>query len=154
MRKEYDFSKGKRGATIPPDPRKTRITIRIDTKILNWFRERVHEAGGGNYQTMINDALKSYIESDHSKTIRYPGGAHVDLDNRYKSELSPQELVDEIKGVYNPLASLESGIVPEVIVPEKGPEAQIEEFSNIDDVQKKEIHVIRRAQAKYHKQGR
>ena len=38
MRKEYDFSKGKRGATIPPDPRKTRITIRIDTKILNWFR--------------------------------------------------------------------------------------------------------------------
>jgi hypothetical protein len=63
MRKEYDFSKGTRGATIPPDPRKTRITIRIDTKILNWFRQRVHEAGGGSYQTMINDALKNHIES-------------------------------------------------------------------------------------------
>ncbi len=92
MRKEYDFSKGKRGATIPPDPRKTRITIRIDTKILNWFRERVHEAGGGNYQTMINDALKSYIESDNSKTIRYPGGPHVDLDHRYKEEYEAEGL--------------------------------------------------------------
>lgn len=92
MRKEYDFSKGKRGATIPPDPRKTRITIRIDTKVLNWFRERVHEAGGGNYQTMINDALKSYIESENSKTIRYPGGPHVDLDNRYKKECEDEGL--------------------------------------------------------------
>jgi hypothetical protein len=63
MRKEYDFSKGTRGATIAPDPRKTRITIRIDTKILNWFRQRVHEAGGGSYQKMINDALKNHIES-------------------------------------------------------------------------------------------
>lgn len=61
MRKEYDFSKGKRGATVPPDPRKTQICIRIDTKTLNWFRQRVHEAGGGNYQTMINDALKDFI---------------------------------------------------------------------------------------------
>ena len=63
MRKEYDFSQGKRGAIVPPSPRKTRITIRIDTKILNWFRQRVHEAGGGNYQTLINDALKSHIKS-------------------------------------------------------------------------------------------
>jgi hypothetical protein len=85
MRKEYDFSKGKRGAIVPPDPRKTRITIRIDTKILNWFRQRVHEAGGGNYQTMINEALKSYIESDNSETVRYPGGPHVDLDEKLRT---------------------------------------------------------------------
>jgi len=107
MRKEYDFSKGKRGATIPPDPRKTRITIRIDTKILNWFRERVHEAGGGNYQTMINDALKSYIESyiesDNSKTIRYPtirypGGPRVELDHRYKEEFEAEGLKFEGEG--------------------------------------------------------
>jgi len=66
MRKEYDFSKAK--LVVPPiDRRKTRITIRIDTKILNWFRQRVHEAGGGNYQTMINDALKTYIECYHAK---------------------------------------------------------------------------------------
>ena len=63
MRKEYDFSQGKRGAIVPPSPRKTRITIRIDTKTLNWFRQQVHEAGGGNYQTLINDALKSHIAS-------------------------------------------------------------------------------------------
>ena len=44
------------------------------------------EAGGGNYQTMINEALKSYIESEDSKTIRYPGGPHVELDDKYQSE--------------------------------------------------------------------
>jgi uncharacterized protein (DUF4415 family) len=64
MREEYDFSKAK--LVVPPkDPKKTRITIRLDTKILNWFRQRVHEAGGGNYQTLINDALKSHIKSYH-----------------------------------------------------------------------------------------
>ena len=70
MRQEDDFSQGKRGPVIPIDPRKIRITIRIDTKILNWFRERVHEAGGGNYQTMINEALKRYIESEERKARR------------------------------------------------------------------------------------
>ncbi len=91
MREEYDFSKAE--LVIPPrDYRKTRITIRLDTKILNWFRQRVHEAGGGNYQTMINAALKSYIESENSKTIRYPGGPHVDLDNRYKKECEAEGL--------------------------------------------------------------
>jgi BrnA antitoxin of type II toxin-antitoxin system len=86
MRKEYDFSKGKRGAVIPPDPRKTRITIRLDTEILKWFWQRVDEAGGGNYQTMINEALKRYIESENAKTIRYPGGPHVELDDKYQAE--------------------------------------------------------------------
>jgi hypothetical protein len=92
MRKEFDFSKGKRGPIIPPDPRKTRITIRIDTKILNWFRERVHEAGGGNYQTMINDALKNYIKGENSRTVRYPGGPHVELDEKYQSECEAKGL--------------------------------------------------------------
>jgi hypothetical protein len=97
MRKEYDFSKGKRGATIPPDPRKIRITIRIDTKILNWFRDRVHEAGGGNYQTMINEALKRYIESENSKTIRYPGGPRVELDDQFQSECEANGLEFEVR---------------------------------------------------------
>jgi len=62
MREEYNFSKAE--LVVPlKDPKKTRITIRIDTKTLNWFRQRVHEAGGGNYQTLINDALKSHIKS-------------------------------------------------------------------------------------------
>lgn len=61
MRKEYDFSKGKRGAVAPAAPHKTRITIRIDTDILEWFRHQVNEAGGGNYQSMINEALREHI---------------------------------------------------------------------------------------------
>jgi len=61
MRKEYDFSQGKRGPVAPVHPGKTRITIRIDTDLLNWFREQVNARGGGNYQTMMNDALRAYI---------------------------------------------------------------------------------------------
>ena len=38
------------------------ITIRLDTDVLNWFRNQVHEAGGGNYQTLINEALRQYIQ--------------------------------------------------------------------------------------------
>ena len=61
MRKEYDFSQGKRGPVDPVQPGKTRITIRIDTDLLNWFREQVNARGGGNYQTMMNEALRAYI---------------------------------------------------------------------------------------------
>jgi len=57
MKKEYDFSKGKRGAIDPTPPGKTRITIRLDNDVLDWFRQQVHLAGGGNYQTLINNAL-------------------------------------------------------------------------------------------------
>lgn len=63
MRKEYDFSKGKRGAVLPTPPGKTRITIRIDDDILAWFRAQVHAAGGGNYQTLINGALRQFMSS-------------------------------------------------------------------------------------------
>ena len=61
MKKHYDFSKGVRGAIDPLPPGKTRITIRIDDEILNWFRAQVNAAGGGNYQTLMNDALREYI---------------------------------------------------------------------------------------------
>lgn len=63
MRKEYDFSQGKRGPIDPLPPGKSRITIRLDTEILDWFRAAVHERGGGNYQTLINQALQEYIQS-------------------------------------------------------------------------------------------
>ena len=61
MKKEYDFSKGKRGAVIKSSPGKTRITIRIDDDILEWFRAQVHAAGGGSYQTLMNTALREYM---------------------------------------------------------------------------------------------
>ena len=61
MRKEYDFSQGKRGPITPIPAGKTRITIRIDDDVLAWFREKVHAAGGGNYQKLINLALREHI---------------------------------------------------------------------------------------------
>ena len=45
---------------VPPG--KTRITIRLDEDILDWFRAQVNAAGGGNYQTLINDALREYVQ--------------------------------------------------------------------------------------------
>ncbi|MBI4770410.1 MAG: BrnA antitoxin family protein [Chloroflexi bacterium] len=62
MKAEYDFSRGKRGAIDPPAPGKTRITIRLDDDILDWFRGEVDAVGGGNYQTLINGALREYVQ--------------------------------------------------------------------------------------------
>ena len=63
MKEEYDFSKAKRGAVIPPSSGKTRITIRIDTDLLNWFRGQVNKAGGGSYQTLINEVLRERVQN-------------------------------------------------------------------------------------------
>ena len=61
MKTEYDFSRGRRGAVDPLPRGRTRITIRIDQDVLDWFRARVHAAGGGNYQTLLNDALRDHM---------------------------------------------------------------------------------------------
>ena len=61
MRKEYDFSKGKRGPVVAPASGKTRITIRLDDEVIEWFRTQVDNAGGGNYQTLMNCALREYM---------------------------------------------------------------------------------------------
>jgi uncharacterized protein (DUF4415 family) len=63
MKKTDDFSKGRRGAVVPVSTGKSRITIRIDDDVLDWFREQVSAAGGGNYQTMINTARREHIAS-------------------------------------------------------------------------------------------
>ena len=62
MNKEYDFSQGRRGALDPTPVGKTRITIRLDNDVLQWFRNSVHAAGGGNYQTLINLALREHVQ--------------------------------------------------------------------------------------------
>jgi uncharacterized protein (DUF4415 family) len=67
--KTYDFSKGKRGPVLPVPHGKERITIRLDRDILDYFRESVERAGGGNYQTLINNALRTYIESGQKPTL-------------------------------------------------------------------------------------
>jgi len=72
MKKEYDFSKGKRGPVLR-QPGKTRITIYLDNRVLAAFRDRADAAGRG-YQTMINEALHDYLgrsrENLDADTIR------------------------------------------------------------------------------------
>ncbi len=59
--RDIDFSAAKRGAVIPLEPGKTKISIRLDNAVIEYFRRRVEQAGGGNYQTFINDALVVFI---------------------------------------------------------------------------------------------
>jgi uncharacterized protein (DUF4415 family) len=61
MREEYDFSQAERGPMVPVPKGKTRITIALDEDVVEWFKRQVHAAGGGNYQTLINKALREYI---------------------------------------------------------------------------------------------
>ena len=64
MRKEYDFSKAKRGPAVSAPKGKSRITIRLDEEVLEWFKAQVDAAGGGNYQTLINAALLDHIKRE------------------------------------------------------------------------------------------
>jgi uncharacterized protein (DUF4415 family) len=61
MKSKYDFKKAKRGEVVPLPKGKTRITIRIDDDVLEWFREQVDRVGGGNYQSLMNEALRRHI---------------------------------------------------------------------------------------------
>ncbi len=63
MRKQYDFTGARRGPVVPVPKGKTRITIRLDDEVLTWFRRQVHAAGGGSYQSLINDALRDFIDT-------------------------------------------------------------------------------------------
>jgi hypothetical protein len=102
MRSEYDFSRGRRGPVIPVPRGKTRITIRLDKDLIEWFRSQVEAAGGGNYQTLINSALKEYVRQAASEiaedvagygkrsSSRKGGGeavaSHVDKSVRLRSD--------------------------------------------------------------------
>ena len=71
MKEHYDFSKGKRGRILPPEPEpagKVRITIRIDEDIVDAFLKESQESGGAvGYQTLINNALRQHIEGKAPK---------------------------------------------------------------------------------------
>ena len=60
--REIDFTGAKLGAVISPEPGKTKISIRLDNKVIDDFRAQVERAGTGNYQTLINDALLAIIQ--------------------------------------------------------------------------------------------
>jgi len=68
MRKEYDFSEGKRGAVIP-SAGKTRITIMLDDDVIEHFRKAAEVLGTG-YQTMINSALKAAVGDAKGKASK------------------------------------------------------------------------------------
>jgi uncharacterized protein (DUF4415 family) len=73
MKQEYDFNNGKRGAVVQVPPGKTRVTIRLDSDVLDWFRDEVDKAGGGNYQSLINLALRDFVSRSKEpleKTLR------------------------------------------------------------------------------------
>jgi uncharacterized protein (DUF4415 family) len=61
-RREINFSGARRGAVAKQERGKSKISIRLDNAILDYFRNQVERAGGGNYQSLINDALRGYIE--------------------------------------------------------------------------------------------
>ena len=67
MRAEYDFSKAKRGALVPTKG-KTRITIYIDDAVLEEFRSRAEKSGAG-YQTLMNEALKTYLAQTDERPL-------------------------------------------------------------------------------------
>ena len=62
MKANYDFSKARRGAVVPPSGNKTRITIRLDRDLVEWFKSKAEAQGGGSYQTMLNHALRAFTE--------------------------------------------------------------------------------------------
>lgn len=82
MKDEYDFSKGKRGGVVPIPAGKTRVTIRLDDDVLEWFRAQVEAAGRGNYQTLINRALHDYMSQ-----AREP--SHDTFGRSLREELAP-----------------------------------------------------------------
>ena len=67
MKRECDFSKARREPVKPLPPGKARITIRLDEDILAWFKAQVTAAGGGNYQTLINSALRDHVRGGRER---------------------------------------------------------------------------------------
>lgn len=60
--RDIDFSRAARGAVVKAEPGKTKISIRLDNAVLEYFRGLVDNAGGGNYQTLINNALLEHVQ--------------------------------------------------------------------------------------------
>jgi uncharacterized protein (DUF4415 family) len=58
---------------------KTRITIRLDEDVVAWFKEQVHRAGGGSYQSLINAALRDHVR--YAGEPRAGGGSYQSLIN-------------------------------------------------------------------------
>jgi len=60
--RDIEFAGARRGRITPAQPGKTKISIRLDNAVIDYFRDAVEAAGGGNYQSLINDALVAWIQ--------------------------------------------------------------------------------------------
>ena len=71
MKDTYDFRKGRRGRVVaepPLEPGKVRITIRLDEDLVDYFGAIADRSGGkAGYQTLINSALREYVEGKTPK---------------------------------------------------------------------------------------
>ena len=68
MKKEYDFSKGKRGAVLRVSPGRVKVTIRLDQDLVDWFGETVDASGGGDSQDLMNQALREFMKRSQGST--------------------------------------------------------------------------------------
>ena len=83
MKREYDFSDARRGAPLRAAKDTTRITLRLEDEILNWFRQQVQIAGGGSYQAFINCVRQqsSNGEPTYALNLLLPSGIGFALRN-------------------------------------------------------------------------
>ena len=100
MRDEYDFSDARRGAILPPMTGKTRISIRIDDDVLAWFRDQVRH--GGNYQTLMNSALRGYMCNAQSKALDTRQAGEVPMPSQHGgggTGVFPSQLLELVRQV-------------------------------------------------------
>ncbi|NCA70025.1 MAG: CopG family transcriptional regulator [Sphingobacteriia bacterium] len=62
MKDRYDFSGAARGPVVPPTPEQTAVILRLDTGVIDWFRQRSNESGGGDALASINGAMVEYVQ--------------------------------------------------------------------------------------------
>jgi hypothetical protein len=62
MKDGYDLTGAVRGPVFPMPPGHTRMTLVMDDEVMDWFRDKVDRAGGGNYQVLINDVLREHVQ--------------------------------------------------------------------------------------------
>jgi uncharacterized protein (DUF4415 family) len=106
--RDFDFSRAKKGAVTPPEMGKTKISIRLDNRVLDYFRAVVEAAGGGNYQTLINDALVAFIHQEsmlkavrqvvREELVSIPAKqralrARLKTRSRYEGRISPTDVI-------------------------------------------------------------
>ena len=85
--RDIDFSSAKRGRVAPSEHGKTKVSIRIDNAVIEYFRAQVERAEAGNYQTLMNDArIHSAAFGDR---CRAPGRAGRAVEPEGKAASQP-----------------------------------------------------------------